>query len=52
MTVFRRMVTWLCRPPGRVAVVPVTVGLCLLLVGIETIRFWPEALRVNGRPGP
>ncbi len=51
---FLRMAQWVRHPPSpaRVAVVLVTIALCLALVGIEHLWGWPDWLRVNGRLRP
>jgi hypothetical protein len=43
---FLRMAKWVRHPPswGRVKLVLAVIGLCLLLVAIERLFGWPEAL--------
>ncbi len=52
-----RMSRWVRNPPGWRAFLwlLVVVGLCALLIGVEMIFGWPEALtpeRLPGRGGP
>ncbi len=44
-----RMARWARNPPspGRVKLVLAVVALCLLLLAIERLFGWPEALTVN-----
>ena len=46
-----RMARWARHPPstGRVLLILGVVAACLLLVGIERFRGWPEALTLDGR---
>ena len=51
---FLRMARWAHNPPseGKVKFVLAIIAVCLILVGIEWLGFWPDWLRVNSlRPG-
>lgn len=45
-----RMVRWAKHPPsaGRVKLVLAVLAACLLLVAVERLAGWPEALTVDG----
>ncbi|MFD1343431.1 hypothetical protein [Litorisediminicola beolgyonensis] len=47
-----RMRRWVARPPSalQVRIVLVVVALCALLVVIERLGYWPEALSVERLP--
>ncbi len=44
-----RMARWARNPPSprRVMLVAVVIGICLILVGLEKLGFWPEWLSVT-----
>ena len=46
-----RMKRWVQHPPSRrrVIVVVLVAGVCVVLVLLEQVFGWPEALTVNGR---
>ena len=52
MTWLLRISRWIRNPPSpaRVKLVLGVVALCLALVAIEKLGFWPEALHVNKLP--